>query len=244
MTRAYGFNPQKSEQGLWSTDPIWQADVSEVQLMNKNTSIHYLHTDHLGTPVLGTSRLGESTWKSVAEAFGAAGALPKNHVQMNLRFPGSYWDEESGMHQNFHRDYRPQVGRYIQIDPIGLWGGLNFFDYADANPLRKIDYLGLSSNDTNCDDKCTADPELDISCFTQCGDQGSCQKCCHAQARKLAAEGTNPAKIGLRFILECTKTCALRSAPPQQTGPAPEPPKKPWWCELFPKLCKLPSPGK
>ena len=159
---------------------------------------------------------------------------------MNLRFPGQYWDAESGSHYNFHRDYSSLLGRYVQLDPIGLWGGLNLFRYSEENPLNKIDYLGLL---VDCN-KCTTDPDLDISCFAQCGDQSSCQECCHAQARKLAMEGTNPAKIGLRFILECTKTCVLRDAPKQQDDPAPEPPKKPLWCELFPNFCKIPSSKK
>ena len=240
MTKAYGFDPQKAQQGLWSTDPLWQAQVHEAKLTHPDTGMHYLHTDHLGTPMLGTSQQGAITWKAVAQAFGATQTLAQSQVEMNLRFPGQYWDAESGSHYNFHRDYSSLLGRYVQLDPIGLWGGLNLFRYSEENPLNKIDYLGLL---VDCN-KCTTDPDLDISCFAQCGDQSSCQECCHAQARKLAMEGTNPAKIGLRFILECTKTCVLRDAPKQQDDPAPEPPKKPLWCELFPNFCKIPSSKK
>jgi YD repeat-containing protein len=48
ITKAYGFNPLASQQGLWSTDPVWQANVVNGSLTDTATQIHYLHTDHLG----------------------------------------------------------------------------------------------------------------------------------------------------------------------------------------------------
>ena len=33
---------------------------------------------------------------------------------------------------NYYRDYSPEIGRYIESDPIGLSGGLNTFGYAGA----------------------------------------------------------------------------------------------------------------
>jgi len=46
---------------------------------------------------------------------------------------------------NYHRDYDPDTGRYLQPDPIGLAGGLNPYVYANANPLRYTDLLGLQA---------------------------------------------------------------------------------------------------
>lgn len=68
-------------------------------------------------------------------------------VDMPLRFPGQYFDEETGLHYNYFRDYDPSTGRYIQSDPIGLAGGLNTYGYVGANPLTGVDPLGLY--DTN-----------------------------------------------------------------------------------------------
>ncbi|MFO2207069.1 RHS repeat-associated core domain-containing protein, partial [Pseudomonas aeruginosa] len=45
-------------------------------------------------------------------------------TQVNLRFPGQYYDAESGLHYNYFRDYDPETGRYVESDPIGLTGGL------------------------------------------------------------------------------------------------------------------------
>lgn len=64
-------------------------------------------------------------------------------IEMNLRFPGQYYDEETGSHYNFHRDYGPNLGRYMQSDPIGVDGGVNFYAYVEARPVHLRDSLGL-----------------------------------------------------------------------------------------------------
>jgi RHS repeat-associated protein len=142
MTRTYAFDPQKAQRGLWSTDPIWQAEVSEAQLAYKNASAHYLHTDHLGTPLLGTNKQGVVMWRDVKEAFGAAGILPKSQLEMNLRFPGQYFDFESEENYNFQRNYKSGVGRYLQADFFGLNDGSNVYVYARQNALSYMDFNG------------------------------------------------------------------------------------------------------
>ena len=64
-------------------------------------------------------------------------------VTFNLRYPGQYFDQETGLHYNWHRSYSATLGRYTQADPIGLDGGWNRFGYVDSNPLSFIDPKGL-----------------------------------------------------------------------------------------------------
>ena len=66
-----------------------------------------------------------------------------NLVNVRLRLPGQYLDEETGLHYNYFRDYVPSLGRYTQSDPIGLDGGLNTYGYVGGNPLRFVDVYGL-----------------------------------------------------------------------------------------------------
>ncbi len=76
----------------------------------------YIHTDHLGTPVLMTNASKAVVWQIESKPFGETTSITGSAL-LNLRFPGQYFDSETGLHQNWFRDYMPKVGRYIEPDP-------------------------------------------------------------------------------------------------------------------------------
>nr|WP_246864609.1 RHS repeat domain-containing protein [Spongiibacter thalassae] len=129
---------------LYKTDSTWGTDPL---LINQNGQVGYYHNDHLGTPQKITARSGAVLWSATYNAFGKA-AITTNTIENNLRLPGQYYDEETGTHYNYFRDYDPEKGRYIQSDPIGLRGGVNTFAYVLGNPLTYADPLGLLQVDS------------------------------------------------------------------------------------------------
>ena len=79
----------------------------------------HIHTDHLGTPQVMTSSTGAIVWQIESKPFGETVSLTGTAL-LNLRFPGQYYDGETGLHQNWFRDYMPKIGLYVVPDPIGL----------------------------------------------------------------------------------------------------------------------------
>ena len=73
----------------------------------------------------------------------ARSAKEGSKVTLNLRFPGQYFDEESGLNYNMMRDYNSTLGKYIETDPIGLAVGVNLYGYADQKPNGNVDFYGL-----------------------------------------------------------------------------------------------------
>ena len=105
-------------------------------------AVYYYHKDHLGTPQKMTDASGVEVWAADYLPFGRAD-VTIGTVENHLRFAGQYFDEETGLHYNYHRYYDPGTGRYLTPDPIGLEGGINLFLYANGNPINLIDPLGL-----------------------------------------------------------------------------------------------------
>jgi len=104
--------------------------------------VYYFINDHLGTPRKLMDETGSIVWSADYQPFGAANNITGS-VDNNFRFPGQYYDEETGLHYNYHRYYDPGSGRYLRADPIGLTGGINLFSYVQNNPVNLIDALGL-----------------------------------------------------------------------------------------------------
>ncbi|MGX2952058.1 RHS repeat-associated core domain-containing protein [Shewanella sp. JL219SE-S6] len=96
----------------------------------------------MGTPLKLTDASGHIVWDGKFDAFGNALLASTNEVVNPLRFPGQYFDSETGLHYNWRRYYDPTTGRYITPDPIDLTGGPNLYAYVDGDPINRIDPNG------------------------------------------------------------------------------------------------------
>jgi RHS repeat-associated protein len=142
-------------------------------------AIYYVHADHLGSPRAVTRPSDNAImwqWNGI-DPFGnnAADENPSGRgvFKYAMRFPGQYYDTETGTHYNYYRDYDPTIGRYEQSDPIGLRAGLNTYLYVRADPPRRRDPLGL---ETMCDPTgsgyCSEVPDIDLTAGCGSGSLG------------------------------------------------------------------------
>jgi RHS repeat-associated protein len=105
-----------------------------------------VRTDHIGRPVFATNTNGVKVWTASYTPFG--GVRTVTGTPVNARFPGQWFQAESGLHQNWMRDYDPATGRYLQADPLGLVDSASVYGYARQSPMMMIDptgELGLAS---------------------------------------------------------------------------------------------------
>ena len=60
-----------------------------------------------------------------------------------FRFSTKYTDDETGLVYYGHRYYEPELGRFINRDPIEEDGGLNLYGFVGNDPVNFYDYLGM-----------------------------------------------------------------------------------------------------
>ena len=118
--------------------------------------VYFYHTDHLGTPIMMTDIKGNKVWEGEFLPFGEVYSITGT-ITSNLRFPRQYYDEETGLHYNYFRDYKPMIGRYVEADPVGIKKGKNhLYSYVRSRPTTLSDPTGLI--ETNC-------PCIDVICI-------------------------------------------------------------------------------
>ncbi|MER7908938.1 putative T7SS-secreted protein [Streptomyces sp. NPDC096068] len=100
-------------------------------------------TDLVGTPQELIGEDGEIAWRTRSTVWGTTEWNKNAAAYTPLRFPGQYFDPESGLHYNRFRHYDPETARYLSVDPLGLGPAPNPSSYVH-NPLTWSDPLGLA----------------------------------------------------------------------------------------------------
>ena len=117
--------------------------VAFIDYSSGSTVTYYLHVDQVMNPQKLTNASGAVVWDRVQDPFGVE-VSATGSLTLPSRFPGQVADDETDLHQNWHRDYDPSLGRYVQSDPMGLMGGINTYAYVEGNPLVRVDMSGLA----------------------------------------------------------------------------------------------------
>ncbi|MGN6839909.1 MULTISPECIES: RHS repeat-associated core domain-containing protein [unclassified Neisseria] len=127
-----------------SYEPLAQVRNWTTEDGESHQQIHYFHCDQIGIPREMTDDEGNLVWFGNYTGWGRLKEETKvtDSAYQPFRLQNQYADRETGLHYNFFRYYEPDVGRFINQDPIRLWGGNNFYQFA-PNVQGWVDIFGL-----------------------------------------------------------------------------------------------------
>jgi RHS repeat-associated protein len=129
------------ESGTLPTANLLTGGVDERFTRTTSTETDNYLTDALGSTMELTDATGATEEQYSYGPYGilsASGATTTN----SYTFTGREFD---GLGIDYYRAryYNPNTGRFLSEDPIGFAGGTNLYAYANENPLRFADPLGL-----------------------------------------------------------------------------------------------------
>ncbi|MFE1315733.1 putative T7SS-secreted protein [Streptomyces sp. NPDC058755] len=150
-------------------------------------------SDLSGSPCELVDESGEIAWRSQATNWGKRSWSVRSRAYTPLRFPGQYFDPETGLHYNYLRYYDPEVGRYVSLDPLGLAPAANPVTYVDR-PSVTCDPLGLAPQKTLIPPKPYETPNLaDLAKqFNPEGGMYNCTYTVDAFEQYMRGEGIHP----------------------------------------------------
>ncbi|MER8068830.1 putative T7SS-secreted protein [Streptomyces sp. NPDC094034] len=125
---------------LAQTERITAADASQPEIDRRFLAIV---TDLVGAPTELVDESGDIVWRTRTALWGTTTWSRTSTAYTPLRFPGQYFDPETGLHYNYFRHYDPETARYLTPDPLGLAPAPNPAAYVH-NPHTSADPLGLA----------------------------------------------------------------------------------------------------
>ncbi len=118
---------------------------------------YYYHFDGSGNVVALTSGkvndMGDTVQVYDYSVYGQVGATDASHPN-RIMFTGREFDKETGLYYYRARYYKPEIGRFLQVDPVGYEAGMNLYRYCSNNPWNATDPYGRDdSGDVTVPDK-------------------------------------------------------------------------------------------
>jgi RHS repeat-associated protein len=136
LTRKYIFGPAVDE------------PICMIEAAGSYAGTYYYHFDALGSAVALTNSSGNTVEVYEYDVYGRVGASDPNHPN-RFMFTGREFDKETGLYYYRARYYNPQIGRFLQTDPVGYDAGMNVYRYCSNNPLGLRDPFGRDPTDYN-----------------------------------------------------------------------------------------------
>jgi len=145
---------QRAANGTIERYYIYAPGFGLVAHIDANGTARYYHGDHLGSTIALTDSSGNVTdqfaYTPYGELMARTGTTDTPYTFCGRH--GVYWEGGALYHMKA-RYYRADLARFISMDPLGIAGGVNLYAYANGDPMRFLDALGLCATryDTRTD---------------------------------------------------------------------------------------------
>ncbi len=149
IAEADAANGSITREYIWMPANDNEAQVDLPLAVVEGGALYHVHTDHLGRPIRMTNAAKATVWQASWKPWGEVQSI-SGTILNNLRFPGQYFQIETGLAYNWHRHYDPVIGRYTQPDPLGFIDGPSVYAYAGNSPFMNVDRMGLNADVSHC----------------------------------------------------------------------------------------------
>jgi RHS repeat-associated protein len=130
------------ENGTMQRKFVYGAGIDEpVAMYAVGSGWYYYHYDGLGSVAALSDSSGNIVEQCSYDVFGEPNCI--SGVGNPYKFTGREYDAETGLYYYRARYYSPELGRFLERDPVGYLSDLNLYRYVKNNPLKWVDPLGL-----------------------------------------------------------------------------------------------------
>jgi RHS repeat-associated protein len=132
---------------------VYGSGIDEPVLMESSGTQYYYHFDGLGSVREISNAAGAVVEKYAYDVYGkmrisnaSDTVLEKSAVGNPYSFTGRRYDTETGLYHYRARTYSAELGRFLQVDPVGYMDSMNLYAYVLNNPVNLIDPFGNRSD--------------------------------------------------------------------------------------------------
>jgi RHS repeat-associated protein len=122
--------------------PCVDEPICMIEASGTYAGTHYYHYDALGSVVAMTNSAGNVVQLYEYSVYGQAAASDAEHPN-RFMFTGREFDKDTGLYYYRARYYHPEIGRFLQTDPLGYGDGMNWYAYCQNGPGNNTDSSGM-----------------------------------------------------------------------------------------------------